>query len=106
MCAPGYRTKDQGALSLHDPSGHVTPLIFGKDYLVGGSPWLSQQMGCTAGVVGFGLVRRSMAATIIAGWMCAARSWWRCRRAKFLQTENGPITAAAGSAGAAQAPVR
>ena len=51
------RTKDQGKLTLKDSSGRVTPLIFGKDYVVSGSP-LAETVDIAAPLVfvGFGLV--------------------------------------------------
>jgi Zn-dependent M28 family amino/carboxypeptidase len=52
-----YRTKDQGVLSLHDASGHVTPLLFGKDYLVGGNSLVADfRVDAPLVFVGFGLV--------------------------------------------------
>jgi Zn-dependent M28 family amino/carboxypeptidase len=52
-----YRTKDQGVLSLHDASGHVMPLAFGKDYLVGGNPLAADiRVDAPLVFVGFGLV--------------------------------------------------
>ncbi len=52
-----YRTKDQGVLTLHDAAGHATPLLFGKDYLVGGSPLAETiQMDAPLVFVGYGLI--------------------------------------------------
>jgi hypothetical protein len=51
-----YRTEDQGVLTLHDAAGHATPLLFGKDYLVHGSPSATVQMDAPLVFVGFGLV--------------------------------------------------
>jgi Zn-dependent M28 family amino/carboxypeptidase len=52
-----YRTSDQGRLTLKAKSGRNQPLIFGKDYLVGGSPLAtSQDIGAPLVFVGFGLV--------------------------------------------------
>jgi hypothetical protein len=52
-----YRTKDQGALALQDEAGHTTPLVFGDDYLVGGSPLAATiQLDAPLVFVGFGLV--------------------------------------------------
>jgi hypothetical protein len=52
-----YRTRDQGVLTLHDKSGHVTPLVFGADYLVRGNP-LTANLSVDAPLVfvGFGVV--------------------------------------------------
>ena len=30
-------------MNLHDKSGHATPLVFGRDYLVGGDPLAATQ---------------------------------------------------------------
>ena len=38
-----YRTTDQGKLTLRGKDGRATPLVFGKDYLVGGSPLTATQ---------------------------------------------------------------
>lgn len=52
-----YRTADKGKLVLRDDSGRNQPLIFGKDYLVGGSPLAaSQEIEAPLVFVGFGLV--------------------------------------------------
>jgi hypothetical protein len=52
-----YRTTDQGKLTLHDKGGRATPLVFGKDYLVGGSPLAAaQEIDAPLVFVGFGLV--------------------------------------------------
>src|SRR5689334_3640033 len=51
------RIKDQGKLTLKDASGKVTALIFGKDYVVNGSPLSeTQTMDAPLVFVGFGLV--------------------------------------------------
>jgi hypothetical protein len=82
-----YRTKDQGVLSLHDSSGHVTPLIFGKDYLVGGSPLAATtEMDAPLVFVGFGLVapgRDDYRGLDVRGKIVVALSG----APKFLQTE-------------------
>jgi Peptidase family M28 len=52
-----YRTRDQGVLILHDQAGHTTPLLFGKDYLVGGNPLIADlRVDAPLVFVGFGLV--------------------------------------------------
>jgi len=52
-----YRTTDQGKLTLHGNDGRPTPLVFGKDYLVGASPLLpTQDIDAPLVFVGFGLV--------------------------------------------------
>jgi hypothetical protein len=82
-----YRTKDQGALALHDVGGHVTPLLFGKDYLVRGSPSAATvQMDAPLVFVGFGLVapgRDDYRGLDVRGKVVVALSG----APKFLQTE-------------------
>jgi Zn-dependent M28 family amino/carboxypeptidase len=52
-----YRTKDQGALSLHDAPGHITPLVFGTDYVVRGNPLAATiRLDAPLVFVGFGVV--------------------------------------------------
>jgi hypothetical protein len=52
-----YRPTDQGKLILHGSGSRTTPLLFGKDYLVGGSPLAAaQDIDAPLVFVGFGLV--------------------------------------------------
>ena len=52
-----YRTTDQGKLTLRGKDGRAAPLVFGKDYLVGGSPLTAtQDVDAPLVFVGFGLV--------------------------------------------------
>lgn len=52
-----YRARDPGSLAVTDRAGHVTPLVFGKDYVVSGSP-LGATLKADAPLVfaGFGIV--------------------------------------------------
>jgi hypothetical protein len=52
-----YRTADKGVLTLRDSSGRTNPLVFGKDYVVGGDP-LAASLDVNAPLVfvGFGMV--------------------------------------------------
>jgi Zn-dependent M28 family amino/carboxypeptidase len=52
-----FRTKDQGVLTLHDATGHATPLVFGADYVVRGNA-LAADLAVDAPLVfvGYGLV--------------------------------------------------
>jgi Zn-dependent M28 family amino/carboxypeptidase len=82
-----YRTRDQGVLSLHDETGHTTPLLFGKDYLIGGSPLAETiQMDAPLVFVGYGLVapgRDDYRGLDVKGKIVVALSG----APKFLQTE-------------------
>jgi hypothetical protein len=84
-----YRTKDQGVLTLRDGKGRVTPLLFGKDYLVGGNPLSTTvQMDAPLVFVGFGLVapehgRDDYRGLDVRGKIVVALSG----APKFLQTE-------------------
>ncbi|HWM60609.1 MAG TPA: M28 family peptidase, partial [Rhizomicrobium sp.] len=84
-----FRTKDQGALSLQDKSGHATPLVFGTDYLVGGNA-LAATVDVNAPLVfvGFGVVapehaRDDYAGLDVKGKIVVALSG----APKFLQSE-------------------
>ena len=84
-----YRTRDQGVLSLHERSGHATPLVFGTDYLVRGNP-LSADLSVDAPLVfvGFGVVapehrRDDYAGLDVTGKIVVALSG----APKFLQSE-------------------
>lgn len=84
-----FRATDQGALNLKTSSGQVTPLVFGKDYLVSGNP-LDTKLDQDAPLVfvGFGLVapehgRDDYRGLDVKGKIVVALSG----APKFLQTE-------------------
>jgi len=101
-----YRTRDQGALSLRDVSGHVTPLVFGTDYVVRGYPLAATvRLDAPLVFVGFGVVapehgRDDYRGLDVKGKIVVALSG----APKFLQSEerayytNGRTKAAAAQA--------
>jgi len=84
-----YRARDKGSMVLHDKSGHVVPLVFGADYVVGGygqSPNL--KLDAPLVFVGYGLVapehgRDDYAGLDVRGKIVVALSG----APKFLQSE-------------------
>jgi Zn-dependent M28 family amino/carboxypeptidase len=82
-----YRTRDEGAMTLHAASGSAPPLVFGKDYVVNGNVLAATvDLDAPLVFVGFGLVtggRDDYRGLDVKGKIVVALNG----APKFLQTE-------------------